>query len=548
MNHEICPNRFEKMDLDNLAYELVFAVGYDYQDFQKTVVWNRYNIKMENWIKIGVDPILHKLFLDKEVHYFLKQANKQGGKSCLRLLLDYIDKVNQEEEAPEQTKVVLKKPTVNEKEDEESFDISSDAEISEMSEDVPGFQGYDDENGMIVYTELSDGRYEFRYKYNTQDVFMYAVPCCPKCHKRLPIGWLEADDFCGISLMARTGGGKTSLLLSMMHNDWEAFQQLGSYPDPNDSDKELLIMTAHDENDEKDAAYAGLKEASDKMCQDYGDCPPNTRTEGWVSPVFLQVDYGEHKMIVGLYDNSGEVLKKMNRNDERIQKLKHMFATIYLIEPEQLNINLPKDPEKEVQELKEKCQMVPLDQQGIYQQENAGKRVSGAELLNVMSEPVQKKTEKPFEMLNIYQKSLKMAGRQLHDIYFCGTIIKSDLIENVEEIKQTENYEHLFEREMPEDLLDSNAIQERNILVKEMIERNNLFGDGEQMKKIERTCGGEDNVSWHCISALGCGTDTVGEGSEKHGELKGEYAPIRVAEPLVTCILKRIERNGWTEA
>lgn len=78
----------------------------------------------------------------------------------------------------------------------------------------------------------------------------------------------------------------------------------------------------------------------------------------------------------------------------------------------------------------------------------------------------------------------------------------------------------------------------RSKKVEDLIKQFDLFG----AKKIQdfETDFSSDRVSWHCISALGCATD-----KPENGHLLGDYAPIRVAEPLITCILKRIAENGW---
>ena len=68
-----------------------------------------------------------------------------------------------------------------------------------------------------------------------------------------------------------------------------------------------------------------------------------------------------------------------------------------------------------------------------------------------------------------------------------------------------------------------------------MIEDLQLF-KGKNLKDFRRDYG--KGVSWHCISALGCD-------AEMADNLLGEYAPIRVEEPLMTCILNRIRDNGW---
>ncbi len=516
------------MDVNNLAYELTFLKEWDWNIVKKKTVLALYG-KIDR-LKFINEKDNKRYRGDKrnnnKTHVMV--LGNSGGKSGFKIFQEIIEYCN--EKAIDK----WKKELIN-SEDQDDFEYDEEGfwwnEIDETTDTMKKISFHKNGNG--TYTFEAD----------SQPV-MYAIPCCPHCHNRLPIGWDIAEDFGAVSLMGRSGSGKTTYLLSMMHN-WKMFPSLHDKHDR----QQLNITAAHLVEDTEDVLYAEMKQASEKMCCLNGECPDNTNTESPIPPVFLKIMYGDHTMIIGIYDNAGENLRKMDTEGNPNLKLilhKYVFAEFYLFDPEDLNINLPKQKE---QVMLKKCEMLSLEEQGKYQVQNLNKCRSGEELLEEMASISvnNRKKQDIFEVYNSRYRVL-MQERSLYDLknkYFLGIIIKSDLLEPIEEIK--EKYSLLFEREALSDMLNADSMTMREELVKEMIENFNLI-DPEMVNQIELDFGeinldgtstGRRTVSWHCISALGCDTD-------EDGRLLGEYAPIRVAEPLVTCILKRIADIQWT--
>ena len=147
----------------------------------------------------------------------------------------------------------------------------------------------------------------------------------------------------------------------------------------------------------------------------------------------------------------------------------------------------------------------------------------------------EEKRDKDKTTLDVYNriKKVRQAAdclEAMEEMYFVGVIIKSDLLEEM----GRRDYGILFDRRT-DGMTDINQMMGRSRMAVDMIKEFKLFGD----KDVDAIGSeyGKDRT-WHCISALGCD-------AQIHGELLGEYAPIRVAEPLITCIVRRLADNGW---
>ncbi len=520
-----CPYDFSEIDMDNLAYELTFPRMWSWKDVkEKTVVGTGIKI----YISENDDRRDERFKKNtKTEHIILREHFLPGRKNGFKLLKEFIEREN--------AKIVDEcEKALEEMELEEGADY--DDEFLVLKRQKMLF--YNVRDGIDVFEDIN------------RNIIIYAMPCCPHCHNRLPIGWDKAEDFGAVALMAPSGRGKTTFLLSMMNRNWEAFQELGGDPD---SRHQISIAPAHLPHDEKDTTYYEMANNANEMCRKGGRCPDNTDRQHWIPPVFLKVQYLNHTMIIGIYDNAGEELRKMNliENPNLHMLLDKMFAELYLFEPDDLNITLPRKREQNIKQEFKSCKLLPVEEQGKEQEENRGKKISGRDLIKDAFEVPFKSGDikAALEVYYNYKNVLVQHDCRSHleEMYFAGVIIKSDLLEHCEEIKSKAEYDILFQRGILDDMLDKDSMEMRNELVQKMIKELHLFGS-KDIDEFKRDFGeidrngkptGRQAVSWHCISALGCGSDG--------GKLQDEYAPIRVAEPLLTCILRRIADNGWME-
>lgn len=501
---------FQRIAVDapeDLAYELIFMEGYKIEDLENTSLYIKQDL---SFIHTGPDPRLQHHYNDKTHHYMLWESTSDpNAASGLRLLLDSIVQGN-------------KSLTEGEKKTSRYEDVDSGEE--EPKED----EGHEKSYYKLEWERQENGKYVFSYASGTkQDDLMEAVPCCPSCHQRLPIGWMDAEDFCGISLMAKRGGGKTTFLLSLMADDWAALKYLGG---------DWQITAAQDDDD---AVYTELLDRAESMSLD-GKCPPNTRPSNLIAPVFLNINYKGHKMIAGLYDNSGEVLYRMKPRDSRTKILTEMFAHIYLIEPKQMRVKLPEEKKKKADRKPELTyNILSLQDQGDLQRLNKGEVVLAESLLNKVDIEATKAKEDPLRMYFRYKELLAYDLDKLKRQYFCATIIKCDLLEGLKEMETIMGTQFLFNRSRYQDLLNEDTTKAREGIVEKIFDKY-VFEDHRQKEILLRDFGG--HITWHCISALGCNAT---EKEEKVFYLDGEYQPIRVAEPLLACLKKKIEENGW---
>lgn len=533
---DFCPFDFKKIgeDKENLAYELVFPENWTWDAIKKETVVGE---QKRTFISEN-DRRRDKHFREDRTveHVMLLERKKATGKSGFTLLKELIafHNANREEKAGSSG---LSVPAVSLKEE---YGIESDFDAD---------YGFDEAGPIALYHKVDNGIDTFVDE--DGDDVMYAMPCCPYCHNRLPIGWQTAEDFAAVSLMGPTGGGKTSFLYSMMNKNWAPFRNLGYI-----NGRKLSIASAHRVNDPTDTMYYRMSQASEDMCRDYGNCPDSTFRQGWIPPVFLNVQYAGHTMIVGIYDNAGENLLKMNPDKPYLTMLRDkMFADIYLFDPADLRITLPKEKDQMIHAGIGACQMWEIEAQGEYQASHAGQTVSARDLLReAFRKPDAGSEGGGRGPLDVYDMTYSVRQQynclpHMKTMYFLGVIIKCDLIEDAPEVRKSGEYDVLFDRRTQGDMVDIGQMTARSDLVREMIDKLKLLGE-KKLVDFQRDYGeldedeketGRNAVSWHCVSALGCD-------AEKGEKLLGEYAPIRVAEPLVTCIVKRIADNGWISA
>lgn len=523
-----CPYEFIPINTDNLAYELVFWGGWSWKKVQEKTIVGGDTIKYINTNDVRRYDKYKKDNTGQ--HVMLLENMHPGGKSGFKLFLELIEKRNNDLVEANQS-------------------IIYDGETAQRKDDVND-KDFSTENGgkKELHFKVIDGHNMF---FVDQEPVMHAVPCCPNCHNRLPVGWENAEDFGAISLMAPSGCGKTTFLLSMMNNNWRAFRNLQM-----SDGKKIDIVQAH-WDDEQDKIYQNMNKRSEEMCKENGTCPDSTVKEHSIPPMFINVQYDHHVMIIGFYDNAGENLRDMNLLKIPSMRflLKEMFAEMFFFDPCDMNIALPQKTSVSSTISDEDFQLKTIEEQGKMQKEKCGKKISAEELLEKTSENnSQKNVLSAFwDMYYSHRRIFQQYNCQenLKKMYFLGIIIKSDLLEELEEIRSNEEYAILFDRNAPNYVLNKNAMDMRSELVEKMIQDLNLFGDtdlnqfkqdfGEVEPKGEEA--GRQAVSWHCISALGCDADSP----KKGGKLHGEYAPIRLTDPLATCIYQRIIDNGWVK-
>ena len=479
---DFCPFDFEKIDMENLAYELVILNGWTWEKVKERTIFGA--PELEAYI-VDNDTVRSEEFLERkkaDVQHVMLLEDRTGKKCGFQHVLEMIEK-----------------------------------------------------NGGELKYEYEKGQHIFKMK---NKKIIRAMPCCPYCHSRLPIGWEDADDFIAISLMGRTSGGKTTLLYSLMDHNWTKLKNV-VLPDG----RQVRITTAHLQGDPKDSMYYALEEEAKAMCRKGGNCPHNSEKEIPLPPVFLKVVFETHTLIVGIYDNSGENLENRSYyiyTDIMEKLLDKMFAEIFLFDPYDMNLKLP---EKQTKVMSESCEILEIEAQGILQKQNQNVRKRADEIL--FREGRSREEKEKFRAFTVYER-IKDARIQeelqekMKTMYFVGVLSMCDLIENMPTVKADKKYANLFRRgQIQYSVLDDSEMEGRSYNVKELFTDLELFGENTESKiRMFENDYKEKGVFWDCVSALGCDAELA-------GEVYGEYDPIRVADPLLTCIVKRLEDNNW---
>ena len=476
-----CPFDLKPINMNNLAYELVFNESFDYRTAMDDNTFNALTtVDGESLIEIGTYRRSNVFHIEDE-----------RADPCLIVLENY-------ESEGENTVSGLSFLI-------ENVELNSKAGIKDVPMKNKSAGKYD-----LVEAKVNiDGNYEFFNRYRQR--VMTALPCCPHCHMRLPRRWGEAEDFFIVSLIGPAGSGKTMMRLSLMADQRKALVrnvQINGSP--------VNIMPAHY------IGYGGfydeIIEMAEQLSND-GICPHPIDRNKLIQPLFLNVVYKGHRMIVGIYDIASYKPDKPFELWNRYLKyaIDNSDADLFLFDPVDMDIEL----------LRARIDPVSIKE---------GEACESTEDYFIEGE-IKKRPLNMYHVMNFQRYGRRAVPDKKSSRHFRGVIVKSDLLQP---IVDEGKYGVLF-RDTFEDPSDRDGVLTTNEIIKDMIKEYRLFGNlsddeiddiGSNYKKARR--------SWHCISALGCNQDMC-------GKLEGDYAPIRVAEPIIRCIVDRIADNGWIE-
>ena len=222
----ICPNCFEELEESRLLYELYFYEGYGLSTIMDKVAGGSDIVKV---IAKERDDILYERYLDETIHYHIGRDDGYTIEAFREMIChireDYLE--------------ARKRAT----------------------EYLAGASGEDakqklTQSGLAVL-ELGDAKEDrsitmyIRHNNGFRDEIARLLPCCPNCHKSLPLYWYEADCFEAVAIIAQKAASKTTMIVSLLANQCSALRFL---------DEELQVLPAHDP--QKDPFYKGLEEQS----------------------------------------------------------------------------------------------------------------------------------------------------------------------------------------------------------------------------------------------------------------------------------------------
>lgn len=268
INDGKCPYCFKQIDEKDLAYELHFYDGYTEEDLHSDLL--RSFVKMREDRKFrqqwGAENRSCERYMLYESHRGRKEGREVMIKNGMERLLHRIAAANESA------------ATVPQEELEEEFSADYDYEDEDYEEES------------LVLVEAAVHRWDYSYTLlEDGEEKVLAWPCCPQCHTMLPIGWFQAEDFLPISLIAPVAGGKTTFILSLIGDNQKQLN-IGN---------DLHFTVAHHYTD---PFYKEIKEAAENLY--HGKYPKHT-PRLLQSPVFFNLEYQKHNLMVGIYDASG---------------------------------------------------------------------------------------------------------------------------------------------------------------------------------------------------------------------------------------------------
>lgn len=536
---EFCPYCIEgdKSDLkkikgDELAYEMVFYGNHTYEELEdvfKSIVDIKALIHEEE------DAVLIKRYGEGTKRYFMPGPKSSGDKIGPQKLIELIQRYSG-----------VQSPITDEVNsafsEKSAFSGAGIAEMSDL-ENLYLECIVDEETGIYFINETSAG----------DETIAMLLPCCPKCRQRLPIGWLQADDYIGIGLSAPPGGGKTTFLISLYASLKNVAKYFGG-PIRNVTWAHKNLATNKAVKDEQDIGttadyYHEKRKLDARRLVEEQICPAYTDPNHLIAPAFLTVKIGckdgIKNLIVGIYDNSGEVLNEATEDEVRIVAFGYRYAQIYFMEPKQFGIH---DKEEHMQSTYE-SELLTIEEQGEMQKDE--KSISGSELLQINHTEEQKQITPPMELLaslcqrveTIQDTFGRYPVERFYAQHLAMTIIKCDLLQEKGILSAEEEPLLSVEDTGLKTLWDRDIAKNENrkyeAVFKKMIGKQDLE---KAESLLDEFHNGGGSCSWHVVSALGTRTE---EYEPERFKLVGKYSPVRLWEPLATCIIKRIRENGW---
>lgn len=346
-----CPFDGKAINKKNLAYEIVHPNGWTWDKVKRETV-------------IGMDPRVYISEHDGKRRRFAERvgllddsaadnqvmllANEQkDGKDGLTLLCESLEAGKRKQEKGKSVKILGKQYASYEDYIKRAYKMGSaevyeeepEDDFDQKSEDAPAKLRYVHQNNMHIFVD------------SNKDAVMYALPCCPYCHNRLPSGWLSADDFMGILVLASDEADKEHYIHSVFQQERKKLEHIAS-----ELGSHIYIQNV---------AY------SDDMSMG-------------ASPIFMNVqsEAGQVKksIMIGLYVYSNEAIINLNLMQSPWMSvvLDKMYADFFIVGNGDC-VSVPTACKKSVFQ---KCTMLSLEEQAHFQKEHAGQIISALDILN----------------------------------------------------------------------------------------------------------------------------------------------------------------------
>ena len=354
---------------------------------------------------------------------------------------------------------------------------------------------------------------------------------CPHCHNVLPQNFFKYEMLM-IGLAGSVASGKTVYLCSLMMNGFDVMQR-----------QNLTVRNAY--GNPNDDYKIEMERNADRLMR-YGICPEST-SKAFKKPVFLEVTYriGQKNlhMLTAIYDVAGELIRD-SAGTGRTGFVRHMDGFICLVDPAQMHLEhslINKQIPDEERVLEKLYVMGKEEQMSIQRMSNEnGKQVMDqADFMmeNTMSDEYfyERKADTVLDSIRSV-----LGDHELKQKYMALTIAKSDLLEELGEIKEYRGNSLLFERKQ---VSYGFMNMDHHFLRQEILKQ--IFD--QKVFRLQRNLADYKESGLFAVSALGCETEETMEGTQKEVKTVGRVRPIRTEEPILWMMMKFMQERGWLE-
>lgn len=370
-----------------------------------------------------------------------------------------------------------------------------------------------------------------------QQPMIEIVPCCPHCLTLLPDNWFSErlKAYEPIALVAPPESGKTAYMTSLLSE--RSYELLAAIS----LSESVSIRSGISDEKRRMAIQSTRFENLEKMTKK-GLYPQGTVSNTVYPPVFLMLTEKnkEEDVLIGVFDSAGEDFKTLTeylnastnaRPTNGMKFLKSVKSIIYFIEKknmhglETLNRNnnmkytpLPLSEQANIQQTEESILISDLKQTSVSSQNDSPMQI--IEELIIGMEDKQKLNSFPLE----------------HIAY---TIMKSDEflpIKDEIEKQLDKPFEFLLENDETVNFRNEQQQNFKQEVLKAFFDKyiwDSRFPDRYSFNACP--------ISLHCVRVA------IDLNEEKNGEKKCEWSPVRIAEPLMSCISETLKKLGWIQ-
>lgn len=372
--------------------------------------------------------------------------------------------------------------------------------------------------------------YSFSVKEGALTIYSNTM-ICPYCHNVLPQHFFHYDMLM-IGLAGSVASGKTVYLSSLMMNSYEAMQRenlavRGAWGNPNDSYK------------------LDMEKNADRLWRQ-GICPKATG-KTFRKPVFLEITYRiadqTLHLLIAIYDVAGELIRE-NAGTGRTGFVRYMDGYICLVDPAQMHLEhaliTKQSPDEE--RVLERLRLLTREEQISIQ------RMSNSNGCQVMSQDKSFWNQEISEEYLFERKSemildsirAGVGDSGLKNKYMALTIAKSDLLEELGEIRSFTGSQLLFERtKTGYGFLNMDHHFLRQNILKQIFDQ--------KVFRLQRNLDDYKESGLFAVSALGCEVQEMGSEEGAVARTVSRVNPIRVEEPVLWMAMKYMQERGWLD-